>query len=97
MVCCRCDSLYAAGAAYLFLLARDPLTQAITLDPQHFGVIIVAGVLVNQAALITGLFYSLQFPGPCWRAIRHLALHAAVAALGLRALLMLGEEYVSVH
>lgn len=80
-----------------FPLAPAVVDRFIARDVEYAGPVIAAGVFLNQLLLAAYLLYFSQFPETRLRIVLSLAFTVVLAALVLRGLLMLSEQYVSIH
>ena len=74
----------------------ETLDRMIESDPSYFACLVAVPVLLNQALVVISLIYFVQRPRRR-QCIWHLCLHSVVAVLAVRGLLMLAEQYVSIH
>lgn len=86
-----------AALNILFVVSQNAINEAISHDPQYIGVVIAAGVLLNQVLSAIGLVYFVQFSQTRRIAICCLALAVPLVFLAARGVLILSEEYVSIH
>lgn len=81
----------------LSVAVPEILDRAIETDPEYLACIVAVPILLSQALVVISLLYFVQFARSRRRCIWHLCLHAVVGVLAVGGLLILGEQYVSIH